>query len=60
MATLSSVFDQPGGAFVLLPAGEKYPPIEQAWQTKPHNFQEAADHATKGGNIGVMAGGGYV
>jgi hypothetical protein len=54
------VFNQPGANFVLLLPGEKFPPIEKEWQKKGHSFQEADAHVKKGGNIGVMAGGGYI
>lgn len=60
MAEIPKVFDQLGAAFVLLRAGDKYPPIEKAWQDKPHSYQEAADHSKKGGNVGIMAGFGYI
>lgn len=55
MADIPQVFDTPGAAFVLLRAGQKYPPIEVAWPDKPHTFAEAQAHARKGGNIGAMA-----
>jgi len=42
---------------VLLPAGSKFPPIEKAWQEKPHTFTEAVAHK---GNVGVLAGNGYI
>ena len=58
--TISPVFDQPGAKFAFLPPGEKFPPIEKGWQKKGHSFQEAVAHVKKGGNIGVMAGGGYI
>lgn len=57
---LSEVFDQPGAGLVLLRAGKKFPPIEDGWQNKPHSFQEAAEHAAKGGNVGILAGNGYI
>ena len=57
MAEIPVAFDQPGAAFVLLPIGIKYPPVEREWQKKPHTFAEAA--ANKG-NVGVMAGSGYI
>jgi len=60
MAAVPAVFNQPGAGFVLLPPGIKFPPIERGWQKKPHTFAEAASHATKGGNVGVLAGGGYI
>ena len=55
---ISPIFDQPSAGFVLLDAGEKYPPIEEGWQ-KPenaHSFQEADSHAARGGNVGALAG----
>jgi len=57
MAEIPEVFDQPGAGFVLLRDGEKFPPIEKAWQTKPHSFEEAIYHT---GNVGVLAGNGYI
>ena len=60
MVEVPHIFDQPGAAFVLLRAGEKYPPVEKEWQRKLHTFREAADHAKNGGNVGVMAGFGYI
>ena len=60
MAEIPEVFDQPGAMFVLLPDGIKFPPVEKGWQKKPHTFAEAASHATKGGNVGVLAGSGFV
>jgi len=59
MAEVSEVFDQPGAAFVLLPDGIKHPPIESGWQKpeKAHAFQEAAAHK---GNVGILAGNGYI
>ncbi len=57
-----TTFDQPGAGFVLLRAGVKFPPIEEGWQ-KPenaHTFQEATIHATKGGNVGAIAGNGHI
>jgi hypothetical protein len=57
MAEVPDVFNQPGAAFVLLPAGIKFPPIEKAWQEKPHVFTEANAHS---GNVGVLAGNGYI
>jgi putative DNA primase/helicase len=60
MAEIPAVFDQPGARFVLLPAGVKFPPIEKAWQEKPHSLKEAAEHAAKGGNVGILAGNEYI
>jgi len=57
MAEVPRVFDQPGAAFVLLPDGIKFPPIEKAWQDKPHTIQEAVAHR---GNVGIMAGFGFI
>lgn len=52
---LSSIFNQPAIAgFTFLKAREKYPPIEKEWEKKGHSFQEAADHISKGGNIGLI------
>jgi len=56
MATIPEVFDQPDAAFVLLPAGKKFPPIEKGWQHNGHAFAEACRHK---GNAGVLAAGGY-
>lgn len=53
--TISSIFDQPGAAFVLLRPGIKFPPIEKEWEKNGHSFQEANAHSTKGGNVGAMA-----
>ena len=60
MAEIPKVFDQPGAGFVLIGAGKKFPPVEAGWQDKPHSYQEAAEHAKKGGNVGVLAGFGYI
>jgi putative DNA primase/helicase len=57
MAEVPDVFDQPGAAFVLLPAGIKFPPIEKGWQKNPHTFAEATAH---NGNVGIIAGGGFI
>jgi DNA repair photolyase len=59
--TIPSVFDQTGAAFVLLPAGAKFPPLSKGWQLpeNAHGFQEAAAHEERGGNIGVLAGNGH-
>jgi len=57
---IDPVFDQPGVGFVFLPAGKKFPPIEEGWQNKSHSFGEAQRHVSTGGNVGVMAGNGYI
>lgn len=57
MPAISSIFNQSGAAFVLLRDGIKFPPIEDGWQNKGHAFQETATHK---GNVGLMAGNGYV
>lgn len=57
MAEIPEVFNKPGAAFVLLPEGIKFPPIEKRWQEKGHSFQEAAAHK---GNVGIMAGHGFI
>jgi len=57
MVGIPAAFDQPGAAFVLLPAGIKFPPIEKEWQKKGHSFREATAHK---GNIGIMAGNAFV
>ncbi len=57
MTEVSDVFNQPGAAFVLLPAGVKFPPTEKAWQERPHTFTEAKVHS---GNVGILAGNGYI
>ncbi|OPY54061.1 MAG: hypothetical protein A4E48_00447 [Methanosaeta sp. PtaU1.Bin060] len=57
MAEIPGVFNQPTAAFVLLPDGIKFPPIEKEWQRKPHTFSEAEIHK---GNVGVLAGNGYI
>jgi hypothetical protein len=54
---LPIIFDQPGAGFVYLPTGVKSPPIEKTWQEKPHSFAEAAAHK---GNVGILAGNGYI
>lgn len=57
--SIPHVFDQPGAAFVLLPVGIKFPPIEDGWQKpeKAHTFHEATAHR---GNVGILAGNGYI
>ena len=60
MAEIPQVFNQPGAAFVLLRPSQKFPPLETAWQEKPHSYNEAAAHASNGGNIGILAGNGYI
>ncbi len=60
MAEIPAIFDQPGAAFVFLRPGAKYPPTEAGWQNKPHNYQEATKHAASGGNVGILAGYGYI
>lgn len=57
MTEIPEVFNQPGAAFVLLPDGIKFPPIEKGWQNKGHSFAEATAHK---GNVGIMAGGGFI
>lgn len=57
MAEVPDVFNQPGAAFVLLPGGIKFPPIEKGWQEKGHSFQEATAHK---GNVGILAGNGFI
>ena len=59
MAEIPEVFNQPGAAFVLMPTGIKFPPIEDGWQKpeKAHTYQEAKAHK---GNVGVLAGYGYI
>ena len=57
MANVPEVFNQPGAAFVLLPEGIKFPPIEKGWQEKGHTFQEATAHK---GNVGILAGNGFI
>ena len=56
MADIPESFNQSGAAFVLLPAGKKFPPIEKGWQQpeKAHTFAEACQHR---GNVGILAGG---
>lgn len=57
MAAISSIFNQPGAGFVFLPDGIKSPPLESGWQKNGHSFEETAAHK---GNVGVMAGNGYI
>ena len=57
MVAISSIFDQPGAAFVFLPEGVKFPPIEKEWETKDHTFNEATAYK---GNVGVLAGNDYI
>jgi len=62
MAEISEVFNHPGAGFVTLPAGIKFPPQYKEWQ-KPENartFQQAQDHAAKGGNVGILGGNGHI
>lgn len=53
-------FCQPDTIFVLIPAGIKFPPIEAEWQKKRRTIEDAARHLEAGGNIGVVAGDGYI
>ncbi|MFZ3145380.1 hypothetical protein [Methanothrix sp.] len=57
MAEVPMVFNQEGAAFVLLPTGIKFPPIEKGWQEKAHSYQEATAH---NGNVGILAGNGFI
>ena len=57
MASIPYIFNQPGTAFVLLPVGIKFPPVEREWQNKPHTFDQALAHK---GNVGTMAGNEYI
>jgi len=60
MIEIPVVFNQQGAAFVLLRPGIKFPPIEKGWEKNGHSFKEAMAHATKGGNVGAMAGNGHI
>ena len=53
-------FAQVDSKFVLLPAGIKFPPIEREWQKKPHSVDDAEQHLAHGGNVGIVAGCGYI
>ena len=59
MAEVTEVFNQPGAVFVLMPTGIKFPPIEEGWQKpeKAHTYKEAKGH---NGNVGILAGGGFI
>jgi len=58
---ISPIFNRPEIAgFIFLKAGEKYPPIEKEWEKKGHSFQEAIAYVAKGGNVGILAGKGYI
>jgi hypothetical protein len=57
MTDAPAVFNQPGAAFVLLPDGIKFPPVEKEWPNKPHTFAQAQAHK---GNVGILAGNGYI
>jgi len=57
MAEVPDVFNQDRVAFVLLPEGIKFPPIEKGWQEKGHSFHEATTHK---GNVGILAGNGFI
>jgi P4 family phage/plasmid primase-like protien len=57
MTDISAVFNQPGAAFVHLPDGIKFPPVEKEWQNKPHTFAQAQAHK---GNVGILAGSGFI
>jgi hypothetical protein len=57
VAEIPDIFNQPGAAFVFLPAGIKFPPIEKEWQNKPHTFTRAWAHV---GNVGILAGNGFI
>lgn len=60
MAEITEVFNQLGAAFVYLPPGIKYPPVEREWEKKGHTFAEAQAHVSKGGNVGVIALNGHI
>jgi len=60
MPDIPEIFNQNGASFVLLRKGQKYPPIEREWQNRPHSFQDATEHAARGGNVGILVGNGYI
>lgn len=41
-------------SFVLLKAGQKYPPIEKGWKDKPHGLNKAQRWIKQGNNIGIL------
>ncbi|MEN6600680.1 MAG: bifunctional DNA primase/polymerase [Rectinema sp.] len=59
MADIPEVFNQPGAGFVTLPAGIKFPPPYKEWQ-KPENARTYAQAQAHKGNVGVLAGNGYI
>ncbi len=59
MAAIPAAFDQPGARFVLLPAGLKFPPLQDGWQL-PENAHTYADTMVHDGNAGILAGDGYI
>ena len=59
MADVPATFDQPGARFVLLPAGSKFPPLQDRWQL-PENAHGYAEALAHDGNIGILAGDGYI
>lgn len=59
MADLPECFNLPGAGFVTLPAGVKFPPPYAAWQL-PENARTFAQARAHKGNVGILAGGGYI
>lgn len=59
MAEIPPVFDQPGAGFVTLLPGIKFPPPYKEWQ-KPENARTYAQAQVHKGNVGVLAGNGYI
>jgi hypothetical protein len=59
MAEIPECFNQPGAAFVLLPTGIKFPPSYKEWQ-KPEKARTFAQAHAHDGNVGILAGGGYI
>lgn len=57
---IPDVFNQTGAMFVLMRSGVKFPPFKDEWQKYPETFQVAEAHALTGGNVGVLAGNGFI
>jgi hypothetical protein len=59
MAAVPAAFDQPGARFVFLPAGLKFPPLQEGWQL-PQNAHTYSETLAHDGNAGILACDGYI